>query len=488
MTEIKEKPLKLNMVLNAFKGLMGIVFPLITFPYVSRILGVIEIGRYSFSMSVISYFVLLSNLGINNYAIREGARIRQNPKELNQLAKELFSINLLSAVASYVTLIICSSTISKFHDYTELLFIFSVQIITKVIGVEWLYSIYEDYIYITVRSIIFHIISLFLLFLLVKSKKDTSIYALITVFSISGADIINGIHARKYCIIRPTFRIAWKKHIIPIITLFAISVTAVIYVYSDTMILGFFCNDWTVGIYSVSTKIYTVVKSILSSIFIVTIPRFSALLGKNNHRAYQKTAQNMYGILLTILFPAMIGLILLRKPIILLIAGEEYLSASSSLFLLGISLLFCFGAYFWGQCILVPLKLEKIAFKITFLSAITNIFLNIILIPIWKENAAAFTTIIAEAMTFFFSRYEGSKHVDISGLSSLIAKSLLGCGVIVAINFVMAKLIVNILTYTICTIVLSIIGYFGVELLLKNDLVVDWENNILSIIKNKRFY
>jgi len=145
----KNKSIKVNMILNAIKGLMSIFFPLISFPYVSKVLGVDNIGRYNFANSIISYFILLAGLGINTYAIREGARLREKENEFKQFANEMFSINILSTIISYVLFALLLIIVPKFQCYKTLLIILSLQIIFKTIGIEWIYSIYEDYAYIT---------------------------------------------------------------------------------------------------------------------------------------------------------------------------------------------------------------------------------------------------------------------------------------------------------------------------------------------------
>ena len=156
---VKNKSIKVNMILNAIKGLMSIFFPLISFPYVSKVLGVDNIGRYNFANSIISYFVLFAGLGINTYAIREGARLREKENEFRQFANEMFSINILSTIMSYVLFALLLIIVPKFQEYKTLLIILSLQIIFKTIGIEWIYSIYEDYAYITLRSIVFQVIS-----------------------------------------------------------------------------------------------------------------------------------------------------------------------------------------------------------------------------------------------------------------------------------------------------------------------------------------
>ena len=159
---MKITSLKVNMFLNAVKGLMNILFPLITFPYVSNILGVNELGRYNFAVSIINYFILLAGLGINAYAVREATEYRYNKRKFNRFADQIFTINLISSGISYFFLILFIIYIPKFQNSSVLLLILSLQIIFRTIGVDWIYTIYEEYLYITVRSILFQIVSLFM--------------------------------------------------------------------------------------------------------------------------------------------------------------------------------------------------------------------------------------------------------------------------------------------------------------------------------------
>ena len=140
---MKEKSLKLNMALNAVKSLMGIVFPLISFPYVAKTLSVTDLGQYNFASSVIGYFALFAQLGISSYAVREGAGIRDNQEKLKKFCGEILSINMLATAIVYVVFFMCLLTVPKFHGYTALLLTFSVQIIFTTIGTEWIFGIYS---------------------------------------------------------------------------------------------------------------------------------------------------------------------------------------------------------------------------------------------------------------------------------------------------------------------------------------------------------
>lgn len=481
MVQGKEKSLKINMILNAIKGIMSIVFPLISFPYVSKILGVENIGRYNFSNSIISYVVLFAGLGISTYAIREGARLRNYKEKIEKFSNEMFSINVLSTIVAYIGLLILLMLVPKFHEYTSLLIILSLQVIFKTIGIEWIYSIYEDYAYITIRSIIFQALSLILLFLLVKTQNDVNKYAAITVLSSVGSNVMNYVHAHKYCKVSLTTKIDWKKHIKPIMVLFAMSLTVTLYVSSDTTMLGLMCDDYTVGIYSVSTKIYSIVKTILSSVLVVSIPRLSALIGESKKREFNEVSSDIYRTLLTLVLPSITGLIVLRKQIVLILSDSTYIRAESSLMLLSIALLFCLGAWFWGQCILVPMQKENVVFKATVVSAIVNVVLNLIMIPIWKENAAAFTTVLAEGISFIWCSYIGHRYTNLSKIMSATLKSLVGCLGIVGCSIIGSRIISSDIGYICFTVISSILVYGIVEIFLKNEAI--W--SIISSFKKR---
>ena len=420
------KSLKINMVLNTIKSVLGIIFPLITFPYISKVLGIINIGKYNFANSIVSYFISLSALGISTYAIREGSRIREDENEINQFSNQMFTINVLSTVLSYLLLFCLIAFSEKIYAYKSILILLSLQIIFRTIGVDWIYSIYEDYLYITIRTIVFQILSLLLLFLYVHTENDLLIYTSISVLSAVGSNVFNLLHSKKYIHLRLTRNLNLQRHLKPILVLFSLNIAISIYVSSDTTILGLLCGDYTVGIYTVSVKIYSVIKTILSSVLVVSIPRLSALIGKNDYDEYNKTAEEIYTILLSILAPAMIGVIILREEFVTIIASRDYLQATSSLSILSVALIFSLGAWFWSNSILIPNKKDGIIFRVTIISALVNIILNFCLIPFGGENAAAFTTVIAEMIMFLGCRYYGKKFTEFHSIGATLLKISVG--------------------------------------------------------------
>lgn len=470
--------LKLNMVLNAVKGLMSVLFPLITFPYVSRVLGVENIGKYNFAHSIINYYVLMAGLGIAPYAIREGAKLRNDKKGFQRFADEMFSINVISTVTS-TFLLIPLFFVSSLGKYRILMAIFSFQMVFKTVEIEWLFSVYENYAYITIRSILFQIISLVLMFLLVHRPEDVNVYAAVTVFSGVGSNVLNYLYAsRFYCRVKLTGKIHWTRHLKPILIMFATTLAVTIYVSSDITILGFLCGEYRVGIYSVSTKVYTVLKTILSAVVAASLPRLSAALGNKDKQTFCAVAADVYRTLMTFVLPAATGIILMRHQVILLISNEDYMEAESSLTILAVAIVFCMCACYWSQCILVPLMKEKKVFYVTVVSAILNIVLNFIFIPRYSEKAAAGSTMIAEALVFLVCYMEGKKDAGTMIDMKFLLKVGLGCGFIVAVSVLIQNIVHGTSTILFLCIGISVVGYLVIEMLLKNEVVVDLFNKI----------
>lgn len=428
-----------NAFLNGFKNVLNLLFPLITFPYVSKILSVEGIGQYNFAQAAVSYFSLIAGLGISSYAIREGAKYREDKKEFNVFASEVLLCNVISTIVAYLLLALCMIFVGKLKAYAALIWVFSIQIAFTTIGIEWLYSIYEEYEYITVRSIIFKIISIVLIFALVKDSGDTINYAAITVFASAGSNVLNLLHSREYFKIVRIHIQDCVKHLKPVLIIFASNIAIMIYVYSDTTMLGFMQTDYEVGIYSVSVKIYNIVKNLLSSVLIVSIPRLSMYYGSGKIKEFESTAQKVYDSITALVMPAVIGLLCVSEQVVLVISGEAYMSAQSSLRILCIALLFCIYGWFFSQCILMPAKKEKIILIATCVSATVNIGLNFLLIPIWKENAAAFTTFVAEFIMFFVCVIYGLKVAKIKLLNKNMLGVLVGCtGIVCACRAVLS--------------------------------------------------
>lgn len=241
-------------MLNMVKNIVNLLFPLVTFPYLTRILGVENLGKYNFAIVFVSYFTLIAGLGVSTYAVREGAKYRGDKSKFNNFVKQVFTINIISTIIAYCALFICMVIFKNLSEYRVLIVISSLGIVFTTIGVEWVYSIYEDYTYITLINVIFKFLSLILTFIFVKTEGDINKYAIITLISSVAVNLLYIIRIKKYCSLGLCRVKYCKRHIKSIMILFASTIAVTIYVSSDTTILGIIKGDYSVGIYSVSVK------------------------------------------------------------------------------------------------------------------------------------------------------------------------------------------------------------------------------------------
>ena len=313
-----KKSLSLNAILNAMRSVLNMLFPLITYPYITAVLSVEELGKYNFSLSIVNYFALIAGLGVSSYAIREGARIREDKRALADFANQMLEINLISMLTAYILLFCVLGTSNALAPYKELILFLSVQMLFTTIGVEWIYSIFEEYLYITIRSILCKVASIILLFVLVRKEGDVFQYAGVVMFATTGSNILDKFFARKYFHFSFVNLKKLKKHIRPIMILFASNIAVMVYVYSDTTMLGIMAGDYTVGIYAVSSKVYSMMKSVLSAVLVVSIPRLANLYGAQKMSEFRDIVQNITDTITLLLVPSVVGLILQSKNIIIL--------------------------------------------------------------------------------------------------------------------------------------------------------------------------
>lgn len=483
---MKKKSLSINAILYVIRNIMKILFPLITFPYISRVLGVDSIGQYNFASSVINYFILIAELGISTYAVREGARLRENRKKINEFINEIFTINITSTAISYALLFIVLVLFKDIRTSALLITILASKIIFNTIGLEWVYTIYEEFSYIVIRSITTQFFSLIMMFLLVKSSKDVYIYAGITVIASVGSNLFNWIHIKNYCRARMTKRVNWKKHLKPILMIFVTTISISIYSTADMTMLGILSGNRATGLYSVSAKVYDIAKSTLAAIILVSIPRLSAILGKKDFIQYEITAPKIYKTLISLAVPSMFGIMLLAQDIILLISGRNYLDATCSLQILSIAAIINLGAWFYGQCVLIPLKKEKIMLFMSIITALLNIVLNICMIPLWEENAAAITTLISEITSFGIVMSAARKYIKFKGIYISYLKTIAGCiGMVIGVKYVLG-LELNMYSEILLSVLSGAIIYIIIEIVLRNEEFMGIIISFLSkIIRNK---
>ena len=486
---MKNKSLGLNAVLNGSRSIINMLVPLITLPYITRILGAENLGKYNFANSIVGYFSLLAGLGVSTYSIREGAKYKKDDIRISQFASEVFTINIISTFISYIFLFLLTIFAPKINNYAGLIYIISLNILLTTIGCDWVFSIYEEYLYITIRGIIIQILYVMFLFIFVKNQNDLVKYAWVSIISSSGAYLINVFELKKYCNIRIVRKINAKIHLPAILIIFANTITVSLYTNSDITILGLLQSDYEVGIYTVAVKIYNMIKQLLAAVIVVAIPRLSLYWGLGQKDKFKDTANKIANTLFSIVCPIMVGIFSLSSEIVMLVGGKDFLDATLSLKIISIALLFSAFSWFFTDCILIPCKLEKKVLYISIVSATINIILNLMLIPFGKQNAAAATTLLAELISMIMCGKYVSKIIKIHIKKIDIISNVIGCIFIYLICKILKKIIYTFTLYILGSIIISIIGYVLIQIVMGNSIYKNVIYEALTKInKNQQNY
>lgn len=475
---MKNKSLGVNTILYTMKIVSSMIFPLITFPYISRVLLASGVGEYNFSQSFVSYFSLIASLGISTYAIREGAKIRDDASKFQVFAKEIFSLNLSSTVVSMVLLVAIVIIFPVLKQYQNIILILGLSIPLTLLGTEWIFNVYEDFFYITVRSICFQLVSMILMFSFVKSKEDVWKYAIISVIATAGSNILNFKKVKKYFKHGIISYSDFKKHIVPVLILFASAVASQIYVNSDITMLGIIKGDYDTGIYSAASKIYNIIRSLLTAVITIVLPRLSYLNTKKNRAEYVTFLSKLFNAYACIILPAAVGLMFIAEDALLLLSGKEFVIAAKSLRILCIAMIFSMLGSFIANTVLVIHSKEKIIFKATCVGAIVNIVANFFFISKYSYNGAALATLLSEMIVFAIQLIGALRCTQIRNVANNMCKAFAGLLGMSAVYMLVRNLEIDLILRIIVIVASCGVTYMSIMLLLKQEILYGYYEKI----------
>ena len=479
---MQTKSLKINAALNMLRKGCTILFPIITFSYAAHRLGADRLGAFQFSNSVISYFLLLAALGISTYAVREGQAYRDDQDKLKTFISEVYTINVLMTLVSYLVLGLLLLFWRKLEAYTQIVLILSISIMLTTIGADWINTLLEDYLYITVRYIAIQFLCLGALITLVKGPEDIYKYACIGMFSSAGGNLLNILHIRRKIRFHLTLHPNIRRHLGPMLTLFSNNLAIKIYLLADVTILGIFMADQYVGYYSAASKVYSAVKELVNALILVTVPRFSYYIAKGNTSDYRRSYHSVLDNVCTLLFPCIIGLMFQAENVLHVLGGKEYINGTTALRILTATMLFAVFSCLFSYSILIPNKQEKSFLRATLVSAVTNFVLNLILIPLWGIEAAALTTLLSEMIVCAMTFSAGKAYMDqIFVLSGDLKSALAGSAGIAAVCVLMDMTVHSWVLNMVMSIGLSCIVYGVIIYVLKNSAA----RRVVSLLSRK---
>lgn len=392
----KEGSVRINFIMNFILTISNFLFPLITFPYISRVLGAAGVGTINFATSIVTYFSMVGMLGIPTYGIRACAKVRDDQKELSKTVQEIMSLNAIVMSLSILLYLITIMTVPQLHQEKLLYLILSSTLIFNVLGVDWLYKALERYSYITVRSIIFKFLSVLFMFLLVRSEQDYVVYGALTVFAAVGSNALNFINLRKIVDWVPLGDLNIIRHLRPTLTFFLLTVSTTIYLNVDTTMLGFIKGSEEVGYYSAAVKVKQILVSVVTSLGAVLLPRLSYYVEQNRQDDFKRLTKKALSFVIVLSLPLVVYFILLSRQAILFLSGSEFLPATRPMQFIMPSVLFIGLSNLMGVQVLVPTHRERLVVYSTLIGAIVDVLINLFAIPFFGAAGAAFASMIAE--------------------------------------------------------------------------------------------
>lgn len=472
---------KVNYILNLINTGTQMLFPLITFPYVCRVIEADGIGQINFFQSIISYISLFTCLGIPMYAIREIARDRSDVVQMNRTAMEILLLHSMLTLVGYAIVAILCLTVPQIQVNIPLFLILSLTIFFTAIGCEWFYQGIENFKYITIRGLIIKTVSVVLLFIFVKSKTDLLYYGCYTVFGVLGGNIFNFFRLRKYIhrenIIFSELHV--KRHIKPVLKVFSFSVVTSIYLQLNTVLLGFLKNALAVGYFAAATKVMQMLLKMSACLGSVMMPRASHLIAENKEAEFNRLIQKSYDFTLAIALPMTIGLIFCAPSLITALCGVKFEHSILPSQIIAPIILMVAISNIFGIQVLFPKGKINIVTLCCGIGAVADLILNLCLIPFFSYIGTSIAYLGAEVATTVSMYFIGRKYIPIIYFKKSHLTYALGCIVMALALYGISLLQLPTLTILLLQGCCGVLAYFIILCICKDEMLVQ----ILSKIK-----
>ena len=385
---------KKNFIYNLMYQILIMIIPLITAPYLARVIGADGVGTYSYTYSIVNYFTLLCMLGINNYGNRTIAKSRENK---NDLSKNFWSMYIFQLFMGIIMLIIYIIYVFIFVDkFKGIAYIQCLFIISAILDINWLYFGLEKFKLTITRSTILRLFSVILIFIFIRDSNDLWKYTLImagtTVFS---QLLLWGFIKKNIYFVRVSFSDI-LKHVKPNLILFIPIISVSIYKIMDKIMLGALSNVTEVGYYENAEKIVHIPLTLITALGTVMLPRMSNIISRGNKENINKYLEKSLSFVMFMSLAMSFGLVAIGYDFAPIYFGIEFEKSGILICLLAITLPFLSFANVLRTQYLIPNEKDKEYIFSVGLGAIVNLIMNIIFIPKFQSIGACFGTIAAE--------------------------------------------------------------------------------------------
>lgn len=469
--------IKKNLAYSTFYQILTMIIPLITAPYVSRVIGVEGIGTYSYITSIQTYFSLFAALGTATYGTREIARNRNDKHKTSIL---FWEIELLTVFTSLICLFAWCMFIGFSNTYKVFYTILTLNLFNTMFDITWLYNGLEKFKYTVIRNSFFKILGIILLFVCIKSSNDLLLYIIINCVTGLLGTLSMWLYLPKFVNKVSIKELNVFKHFKTTLVYFVPTIATSIYTVLDKTLLGVLVNDNKEnGYYEQATKIINMTKSItFSSLNSVLTARMSYLFAEKKQEEIHSRINTSINYILFMGLGIMFGIISIADDFVPIFFGQGYDKVILLLKLLSplpliIGISNCLGSHYY-----TPAGLKSKSSKFIIIGAVVNFTLNIVFIPKLLSTGAIIATLVAELIiTLLYLRFCNG-YLKINNLLKFSWKKLAGALIMwLSIEFI-PQIFVNSLVMVVFKILFGICIYVSILILLKDDFTVD-------ILKNK---
>ena len=478
-----KKSIAKNYAYNLIYQVLTLILPLVTTPYISRVLGAERIGIYGYTHSIVSYFILFGSLGVALYGQREIAYAQENSEKRMKNFVEIVSFRFITVFIASLIYFFVFMIQGEYKVYYSILFL---ALAAVAFDISWFFQGLEEFKKTVLRNIVVRLSSITLIFIFVKKPEDLTKFILIY----SLADFIGNLslwlYLPKYFKGQKIKNINLVRHILPILLLFIPQIANQIYNVLDKTMIGFIIADKTeVGYYEQAQKVIRLLITIATSLGVVMLPRMASTFASGNKEKVNEYMVKSFNFVFLLSFPLVFGIISISKEFVPIFFGKGYDDVVTLINIISPVVLLMGIANVVGTQYLLPTKHQKeYTFSVT-VGLIVNFFLNWLMITKWGAIGASVATVLSQLVVDILQLRNIRKEIDLKSVYKTSIKYLISSLVMFAVcQIVRVFGLVGWLSI-IDQIVVGIIVYFGILLLIKDEYIYAFITKILDIVKSK---
>ncbi len=464
-----KKSITKNYIYNLLYQILITIVPLITTPYLSRVLGAEKIGIYSYTLSITTYFILLGSLGVGTYGQREIAYVRDNEKLRTKTFYEILILRFVTLLISMVLFYITFASRGEYSCYYKILML---EIIANMIDISWFFQGQEEFKKTVMRNTVVKVISIICIFLFIKNQNDLIKYFFIYATSTLLGNLSLWMYVPKY-----TTKINLKslnilRHLKPTIELFIPQVAVQIYTVLDKTMIGTIVSEKTeVGYYEQAQKIVKLMVTISTALGTVMVPRMANTYALGDKKKIKEYMNNSFHFVLLISIPLMMGIISISNKFVPVFYGSGYEKVITLINIISPIILVIGLSNVTGTQYLIPTGQQAKYTKSVVLGAIINFGLNFMLIKKYGAIGASIATVIAEIVVTSIQFYLLKKEINFKSVIMMSKNYFIASIIMFFVSFLIGIKINNNMLSIILQVFAGVVSYIAVLMFLKDDFV-----------------